>query len=356
MNSWSRILAVLVLAAPSTAQLLGPTPYVHPFDSPFSPATFAGYFHREDLENNHLDTPGLHAQSTMASSVAPPGPFTDSVDSDDGAVDGSGLGGHSFVIGSDGNPIGQFLFEGTELGRLPSHAGLVVTDAYDPVVVEFFAWNNVSLGSVTITGFGPFPDTQGQTAEDRFVGCIHPAGIRRMVVSTQGSGGIEVDHIQYGSLERPFTPYCSGDGSATACPCGNVGQPDRGCPNSLYAGGGRLTAFGHASLSEDTVVLAAFDMPDSTALWFAGSAQFANGNGAQFGDGLRCVGGTIVRLAARPIMMATSFYPTAADPPLSTGMSVGQRRYFQVRYRNAAAFCTLDTFNLTNGMTVLWNH
>jgi hypothetical protein len=29
-------------------------------------------------------------------------------------------------------------------------------------------------------------------------------------------------------------------------------------------------------------------------------------------------------------------------------------RYYQVWYRNAAAFCGPDTFNLTNGLRVTW--
>jgi hypothetical protein len=32
----------------------------------------------------------------------------------------------------------------------------------------------------------------------------------------------------------------------------------------------------------------------------------------------------------------------------------GATRTYQVWYRNAAAFCTSDTFNLTNGLVVTW--
>ena len=34
--------------------------------------------------------------------------------------------------------------------------------------------------------------------------------------------------------------------------------------------------------------------------------------------------------------------------------AVGATRYYQVVYRNSAAFCTSATFNTTNGMQISW--
>jgi hypothetical protein len=34
--------------------------------------------------------------------------------------------------------------------------------------------------------------------------------------------------------------------------------------------------------------------------------------------------------------------------------SIGGNRYYQVWYRDSAAFCTPSTFNLTNGLQVVW--
>jgi hypothetical protein len=34
--------------------------------------------------------------------------------------------------------------------------------------------------------------------------------------------------------------------------------------------------------------------------------------------------------------------------------TTGAARYYQVWYRNAAVFCSASTFNLTNGLTVVW--
>src|SRR5690606_27479256 len=85
--------------------------------------------------------------------------------------------------------------------------------------------------------------------------------------------------------------FCFGDGSGTACPCGNSGAAGRGCANSVDASGARLAASGAASLTNDTLVLSGSGMPNSSALYFQGTTQIS----APFGDGLRCAGGTVVR-------------------------------------------------------------
>jgi hypothetical protein len=98
-------------------------------------------------------------------------------------------------------------------------------------------------------------------------------------------------------------------------------------------------------------------MPDSSALYFQGSAQVAGGNGATFGDGLRCAGGTIIRLGTKTNVGGTSQYPEAGNASVSVrGMNTaGSVRDYQVWYRNAApAFCTPSTFNLTNAVELTW--
>ena len=75
-------------------------------------------------------------------------------------------------------------------------------------------------------------------------------------------------------------------------------------------------------------------------------------------DGLRCVVGTIVRIATRIASGGTANHPEAGDASISTKGGIGPdgalRRY-QVWYRNAdPRFCTPSTFNLTNGYEVVW--
>jgi hypothetical protein len=97
-------------------------------------------------------------------------------------------------------------------------------------------------------------------------------------------------------------------------------------------------------------------MPSSSALYFQGTSQLGGGAGSVFGDGLRCVGGTIIRLGTKNNVAGTSTYPVAGDASVSVrgAVSAGDVRMYQVWYRNAAAFCTSSTFNLTNGVEVSW--
>jgi hypothetical protein len=117
-----------------------------------------------------------------------------------------------------------------------------------------------------------------------------------------------------------------------------------------------LTGEGAASLAADTLVLRGSGMPDASALYFQGTTQVGAGAGATFGDGLRCAGGTIVRLKTITNVGGRSQFPAAGDPSVSTLGQVGApgTRAYQVWYRNAAGFCTNDTFNLTNGVLVTW--
>jgi hypothetical protein len=76
-----------------------------------------------------------------------------------------------------------------------------------------------------------------------------------------------------------------------------------------------------------------------------------------FGDGLRCAGGTTIRLAAAQAAGGAVHYPGVNDAPVSVrGMvsAAGGKRTYQVWYRNAAAFCTPATFTFTNGLELVW--
>jgi hypothetical protein len=148
-------------------------------------------------------------------------------------------------------------------------------------------------------------------------------------------------------------PYCAGDGSSASCPCGNQSAPgsEAGCLNSLGTPG-RLRGSGRARLADDRFQLLASGMPNSSALFFQGTTQVAS----VFGDGLRCAGGSIVRLATKSNSAGASVYPGPADPRVSVrgGVTASGTRTYQVWYRNAASFCTSATFNLTNGWLLEW--
>jgi hypothetical protein len=162
---------------------------------------------------------------------------------------------------------------------------------------------------------------------------------------------------KWGCPSASGTPFCFGDGSGAACPCANFGAAGNGCASSVQPAGASLSATGLASLVSDALVLSGTGMPStSSALYFQGTTQQAGGNGVAFGDGLRCAGGAVIRLKSVVNASGASRFPGTGDASVSVRGNViapGTRTY-QVWYRNAAAFCTPSTFNLTNGLSVTW--
>ncbi len=156
----------------------------------------------------------------------------------------------------------------------------------------------------------------------------------------------------------PGATFCAGDGTGAACPCAN-GLSGRGCENSFATGGGLLSATGLAVVGADTLVVAASALPtNASVLFFQGTQPQSGGAGIAFGDGIRCAGGSVIRLGTKTASGgAASFgHGIGADPDVSVRGAVpaGALRYYQAWYRNAAAFCTPSTFNLTNGLAVQW--
>jgi hypothetical protein len=155
----------------------------------------------------------------------------------------------------------------------------------------------------------------------------------------------------------PPAALCFGDGSGSACPCANhstVGA-NVGCSNSLASGGG-LFSSGNPSLAADNFVLHGSGMPNGGALYFQGTTTIGGGAGTAFGDGLFCVGGTITRLYVKINVAGASQGPHAGDGSISIlGANVaGASRVYQCWYRDSAAFCQAETFNLTSALQVTW--
>ncbi len=151
------------------------------------------------------------------------------------------------------------------------------------------------------------------------------------------------------------TPYCMSGVTGFPCPCGNLGAIGHGCANSANPAGALLTASGIASVAADTVLLSGSSMPPfSPCLYFQGTTQPM----IPFGDGVRCVAGSQIRLVVKFNNAAgASAFPVGADPALSVAGAipiVGGTRFYQIWHRDAAAFCTASTFNLSNGMAIAW--
>ena len=180
----------------SYAAILGPTPYLSFSDSPFSGESFS-YFFLEDFEDGLFNTPGVSASAGGVTSVVFGPNIHDSVDADDGVIDGSGLSGDSYFSPSGSEGI-LFTFDADVLGSLPDSAGLVWTDGAGTTFFEASGPGGISLGTVgpveIADGFGLFG---GETGEDRFFGVSGLGAIESIFISNV-TPGIEIDHLQYG--------------------------------------------------------------------------------------------------------------------------------------------------------------
>jgi hypothetical protein len=141
---------------------------------------------------------------------------------------------------------------------------------------------------------------------------------------------------------------------SSPCPCGNFSAAMNGCGNSINAAGGALDLAGSASLSADTLVLNGTGMTNSNAMYFQGTT-FGYVQ-TIYGDGLRCVAGTVVRLGTKTNAGGASQYPSVGDLPVSVRGAVGApgTRFYQVIYRDGGNFCTPSQFNATNGLAIEW--
>lgn len=246
-------------------------------------------------------------------------------------LDGDGLpeiGVYGDHLGAaSGNDGSVRIFRGSQTGPLAP----TCTFQGIPGSSEGFGTSLTSLGDTNGDGFGDFmvaapknPTLRGRTELYRF--------------------------------PKPVS-YCFGDGSGTPCPCGSSaigGQ--RGCPNST-GNSGKLIATGIPTVSFDRLRLTVSGLPaTSPVLFFQGTAQVNGGAGNVFGDGLRCAGGVTARLGL--VTAASGTASLGNGVPSIAGVGgvplAGAIRYYQAWYRDSAAFCTVSTFNLSNGVRVQW--
>ena len=202
---WAGVFGAYVVAPTQAATFIVPTvssaAYVQFSDSPFVAVDFSGgYFHLENFEDDLLNTRGATASGGSIIGFEDFGGAVDSVDADDGVVDGSGttggILGRSYFGGTS-----TFNFSAALLGNLPTHAGIVWTDGGAALYsLEAFDQNEVSLGVATGASHAD-GSISGTTAEDRFYGVTHSGGISRIVLISGGS--LESDHLQYGYVPIP---------------------------------------------------------------------------------------------------------------------------------------------------------
>jgi hypothetical protein len=173
----------------------------------------------------------------------------------------------------------------------------------------------------------------------------------------QGGGPADVRGAFFDTLPGgSMSSFCYGDGSGVNCPCANNGASAHGCANSANPSGAQLTATGFPSTVNDTVVLNAAGTPATALCIFLQGSN--SGTFYSYGDGLRCINGSLLRIGVKNASGGNAAYPGAGDVPVSVRgvipMDGGQRAY-QTWYRNPTPnFCTAATFNVTEAVLINW--
>jgi hypothetical protein len=304
--------AIALLALAARAQtFVGPLPYLSAADSPFD---LSGSFQLEDFEDGLLDVTGV---ASSPASIVNPGGITDSVDADDGAIDGSGQGGHTWFTLDGSNGI-TFTFSAT--GGLPTQAGVVWTDGGGGTNISFTAFDQggAPLGSLALNGHGD-GNFGGGTAEDRFFGVVHAGGVGSIRITSTG-GGLEVDHLQFG----------------TPGPWSNLGFAKAGSGGTpQLAGTGPLTG---GSANQLALSAAA---PGAPVTLVVGLTQLL----APF------KGGTLVPQPLTYVSLATGGAGTLALPfVLPPGLPAGTTLIFQAWIQDAGASQGLSASNGLRGV------
>jgi Tol biopolymer transport system component len=165
-----------------------------------------------------------------------------------------------------------------------------------------------------------------------------------------------------------FTSLCEPNiGGTIACPCSNAPSgPVRGCDNSALTGGASLSATGVAYLSMDSLVFTTSgEKPTATSIVLQGTTVLPAG--IVYGQGVRCVGGTLKRLFVKVAVAGSITAPDFAggDPTVSTRSAAkgdviqpGQSRWYLVYYRDPIVLggCPASsTFNATQTGCVDWS-
>lgn len=179
-----------------------------------------------------------------------------------------------------------------------------------------------------------------------------------VVYSYQGNRNPFIDHPEWVDClfsgdcgSSHFQSFCFGDGSGTNCPCGNDGASGGGCANSTGAGA-VLSSSGSSSITSADLTLSVSGLPPGPGLYFQGNNAVNSGDGNPFGDGLRCVGGQVVRIEVRFSSSGSS--ETADSIAEQGGVNAGDLKRYQLWYRDTNGSPCDSGFNFSNGYEVHW--
>ena len=227
----------------------------------------------------------------------------------------------------------EIFFNGASQGVVPFSA---------PSAGSISATRDMDIGVINTDG------TQNQVES----GGLDDLAFYDGLLSTGDIAGLAAGTLTPFSVGSPGVSFCSGDGSATACPCGNAGGAGEGCANSTGSGA-VLAAGGSASAAADDLTFSATGLPaGQPVLLFSGLNAVNGGAGTVFGDGLRCAGGNVVRLGVQSASGGTAAWGPGLG--VSGGWVSGDTRRFQAWYRDPSGSPCGANYNLSNGIEVVF--
>jgi hypothetical protein len=282
-------------------------------------------------------------------------------------VPSGSTGGHWLVFLNDYNDLGPYEWGGqieldSDLGEARADCGgtgsgtaPLVTDAWTEVRLVL----DIDADMAELYYDGTLLVTWQWTTGWNGTGNFAVAGFEALDVwSPDGSATAFLDAVDIRPESgAPGTTFCDGDGSGTACPCGNSNDGSlgvAGCANGSSAGGATLRGSGSNSVGAGDLVLEAAGLvPGQPGLFFQGDNAINGGAGAPFGDGLRCAGMNVARLEVRNAS-ASGEASTTVNVGASGGVSSGDQKQYQYWYRDPAGSPCGSSFNLTNGYEIDW--
>lgn len=270
---------------------------------------------------------------------------------DAAAMTYNGVAGHLVTIGDASEDAFVQSLGGTHYRFIGGFQNTASTSFAEPAG----GWEWITGEPMTYTGWNlgvPEPNDAGPNGAENYMEIIENiAGIPYGWNDTglaDHSGGYIVE-FETGSGQA----YCFGDGTSTACPCGNPGGAGEGCANSTGSGATLASAGSSSVASDDLTFNAAGLLPSQPALLFSGLNAVNSGAGVLFGDGLRCAGGSVVRLG---VQVPDAGGAASWGPGLGAagGWASGDTRRFQTWYRDPVGGPCGSAFNLSHGVELVF--
>jgi hypothetical protein len=228
-----------------------------------------------------------------------------------------------------------------------SVGGLVGQDLGSGAVVTRSYWDVDTTGQTTSVGGGTGLHTAQMMMQATYVPFWD-----FLTVWTIDEG---VDYPRH-QVERalPASSFCDAtDGALASCPCANPGSPNTGCDIQQLTGGVRLCLVGQATSPQNraTVVGEGFPTSSTPSAVVIRAADLDPASPVVFGDGLRCIGVPLARLAAGFAVGGVSTHTFGHNSMQGSGTF-----YYQLWFRNTPImYCDpAAAFNLSNGRTLVW--